>query len=531
MFSVNPLPLIASIKRKLNALAHLSTPNESELAIHNCFKGKMAITQPASHVILVQGVEDIYYFGIFGKIISSMQTLQSFEVDLFMLNSLRVNDFKSLRNYLTNRITHYFLTTKWEFLYSSFCHKVGFYGAGFAWADIVDYVNAVKTWRKLANKEQLNQLKINQILVGDLINDTYIRFKPAPTVDIRSFFLLHVIWQAHRYVRRAQKYFGKTKPKLFLTSYSTYIQHGIAVRVALEHEVKVFSFGNYQEFAKELSIEDYVHTRNCEHYAYEFSTLDEQPAKLAQAESELKARFSGKIDAATAYMKKSAYADSSQPLPEIRNFVAVFMHDFYDSPHVYHDMVFTDFWEWICFTIETLQEADIDFFLKPHPNQVNLSDALIPALKTRYPQALIISPEISNKEIVEAKIKCAVTVYGTVAHEMAYLGVPSIASARNPHISFSFCATANTKEAYAALLKKSADISMDKEMLKSEALSFYYMHNLHLTDEAKSLLSALESLRALCKQEHPNSTEIKNKLDDMADLADFDRFIKRLAVI
>lgn len=529
MASVNPQLFLVKIKGKFNSLFNLSTPNKSELKLYNYFKNGTNTSKKTSDLILVQCVEDIYYFGVFGRIISSLQTYKHCKVDMFVLNSLRVNDFKSLRQFLINRITNFSLSRKWIFLYSAFSHNVGLQGAGFAWADTVDYIKAVKVWRKLADKAQLNQLQINRILVGDLINDTYIRFKPAPTVDLRSFFLLHVIWQAHRYVRRAQKYFGKTKPKLFLTSYSTYIQHGIAVRVALEHEVKVFSFGNYQEFAKELSIEDYLHTRNCEHYAYEFLTLNDPPARLAQAESELKARFSGKIDAATAYMKKSAYADSTQPLPHIRNFVAVFMHDFYDSPHVYHDMVFPDFWEWICFTIETLQEANIDFFLKPHPNQVNLSDAVIPALKARYPQALIISPEISNKEIVEAGIKCAVTVYGTVAHEMAYLGIPSISSAKHPHSSFSFCLTAKTKHEYAQLLKKSADINIDKHSMKTEALSFYYMHNLHFTEADKALLQQMENFRSLCKLEQLNTDELTNKLNDIGALESFDRFIKMLA--
>jgi hypothetical protein len=529
MPSINPLRFFVKAKEKLNFLIHLSAANVSELGLYNYFISKAKVREKTNNVIVVQCVEDIYYFGIFGKITSSLQSYKDFEVDQFVLNSLRVNDFKSFRNYLANRITHSILSRKWIFLYSAYCHKVGFYGASLSWTDVLDCVKAIKVWRNLGDTDQLNKLVINHILVGDLINDTYIRFKPSPTVKINTFYLLHVIWQAHRYLRNAHNYFSKVKPKIFLTSYSTYIQHGIAVRVALANQVNVFSFGNYQEFAKALSIADSVHTRNCEHYAAEFLKLGHPETRLAQAESKLIARFSGKIDSATAYMKKSAYAASAENLPDIKNYVAVYMHDFYDSPHVYLEMVFPDFWEWICFTIETLQEANIDFFLKPHPNQVSLSDAVITELRSRYPDVMIISPEISNKKIVDAGIKCAVTVYGTVAHEMAYLGIPSISSAKHPHSSFSFCLTAKTRHEYTQLLKKSADISIDKHSMRTEALSFYYMHNLHFTDADKALLQEMENFRSLCKLEQLNTDELTNKLNDIGALESFDQFIKMLA--
>ena len=35
------------------------------------------------------------------------------------------------------------------------------------------------------------------------------------------------------------------------------------------------------------------------------------------------------------------------------------------------------FWEWVTFTIEKLNELGIEFFIKPHPNQISLSDSAI----------------------------------------------------------------------------------------------------------------------------------------------------------
>jgi hypothetical protein len=492
------IPIVSRVVAITSFLRSRLMPDSREAEIYRYFKQKHRPTVVPADVVLVQCVEDLFYFGVFGRIISSLREQRSIRAEQFVLRSLRVGESRSLLGFITFRLfINRLAGGKWVRLYKSFCDGVGYRSTGlcFLVGDVIDFWRAFACWRNLTDRITLTSLVIEGIPVGDLINDSFLRFKPAPTLDIRDVYLLIVIWQAHRDIRRAKDYFNRVRPLLYLTSYTTYVQHGIAVRVALQIGVRVFSFSNYQQFAKQLSEKDWMHTSNPDDYAYEFSLMKNSDQKLAEAEKALCARMTGGIDSATAYMKKSAYIESNDPVPDVRGSVVIFLHDFFDSPHVYRGLVFPDFWEWICFTIEILSKTGARFFLKPHPNQIELNDVVLKDLKQRYPEVAMISPNITNKQLAEAGVACAVTVYGTVAHEMAFLGVPSIACAHHPHVSFNFCKTAKNKTEYAEALLQYADINFNKLEMHRQSLIFYYMHNLNLSAEEKSLKDTAFKLR------------------------------------
>lgn len=485
----------------------------------------------STDVVLVQSVEDAYYFAVFGLITSSLAKYKAIRVDQLVFNSLALGESKTLTSFVKSRFVNRLLRNKWVGLYKVFCANVAYRCVGFHTPinDIVSFYRAYSRWRAMTTKEDLATLEIDGVLVGDLVSDSFLRFKPAPTVKNKDIYLLIIIWQSYRDVTRAKKYFTRVKPRLYLTSYSTYIQHGIATRVALMNGVRVFSFGNYQEFAKELSLTDWFHTKNSDSYAKGFAGLTDFETKLALSDAALNARISGVIDNATAYMKQSAYSETNETVPNVKGAVVVFLHDFYDSPNIYPSMVFPDFWEWICFTIEVLTNASINFFIKPHPNQINLSDNVLVELKKNYPSITLISSKITNKQLVDAGMACAVTVYGTVAHEMAYMGVPTIASARHPHISFEFCKTAKNKAEYAELLKSFNQSNLSAAEMKRQSLIFYYMHNLNLSNAEKELMDALSKLRqhydSVRNKQEENQIEL---LDEISSCTAFSALIHRL---
>lgn len=504
-------------------------PDFQEASLAGYFRGMRREAVPPKSVILVQCVEDIYYLGLFGQIVSSLREKQPARVEQYVARCLNIGEADSVFAFIKARlIINPLLCFKWGRLFSSFCDGVAFRGTSFYLiGDTIDFYRAWKSWRGLTDKDSLLSLQIDTTIVGDLINDGFLRYKPAPTVDLKDNYILILLWQAHRYVRRSRAYFARVRPKLYLTSYSTYIHHGIPVRVALECGIRVFSFGNYQEFTKELTHEDWVHTKKTDFYATEFLKLDRQSERLALAEKALTARLSGGVDDATAYMKKSAYAETGNSVPNVRGAVVVFLHDFYDSPHVYQGMVFPDFWEWVCFTIETLTQANIRFFLKPHPNQINLSNQVLSELKQCYPGLLMVSSGVTNKQLVEAGMCCAVTVYGTVAHEMAYLGIPSIACAHHPHISFGFCKTGHSRSEYAELLLNSTKFRVDKVTMRHESLVFYYMHNLNLSNELIMLNNASMLFRMNCEK-NDKMHDLVGILKEISALAGFRTTIDRM---
>jgi len=482
--------------------------------------------------VLVQCVEDPYYLGLFAHVCAALRRHSpAISAELFVPRSFNVGvgtDWKLnlLRIFPLARV----FANQWVRAYSIVARRVGYRSTSLRHplGDLLDALRAWRAWSALRSTAELEALAVDGIVCGDLVIDSYLRFRPSPQVRLRDPFLLYVLWQAHRDVRRAQRYFDQARPALYLTSYSTYVQHGVAARVALRRGTRVVSFGNFQEFGKFLERDDPFHTRRATGYRADFESLPGKDGLLARAESQLELRLSGGIDSATSYMAASAYGGGVRDVPPVQGAVVVFLHDFYDSPHVYADLVFPDFWEWICFTIETLRSASIPFVIKPHPNQIALSDGVIVSLRERFPDMRLLPSGVSNRQLVDGGIACAVTVYGTVAHEMAFLGIPTIACARHPHIAFDFCRTARTREAYEGLLRESGRARSDTATLRAQALQFYVMHNLALSAEDIELRDATIAVWRLCHDRATPPATIVREFARLAALPGFSGFAQRM---
>ena len=81
---------------------------------------------------------------------------------------------------------------------------------------------------KINTKKDLQNLKINGILVGDLIYDTYLRYNEKTTVNLKDIFLIEVLAKTLNSLDKL------TKKKLvfeeIFTNQLAYIYHGLLVR-------------------------------------------------------------------------------------------------------------------------------------------------------------------------------------------------------------------------------------------------------------------------------------------------------------
>lgn len=364
------------------------------------------------------------------------------------------------------------------------------------------------------NQDLIN-LKIENLVVGDLIYDTYLRFKPSPTVNLSDPYLWFLIWNSFASYRNANKYFSKNSVRLYLTSYTTYINNGIPVRVALKHGVKVVSFGNAQNFCKFLSKDDSCQTKNCNFYLDEFNSLADKAEKIQIAGKRLGERIGGAIDNSILYMKSSSYHLQESKLPDIKNASIIFLHDFYDSPHIYPYLIFPDFLMWVKHTVNFFIERKIPFFIKPHPNSLPENANVLRELEVKYGKEFFLPKEVSNIQLVNGGIACAITAYGTIAHEMAFLGIPSVAAGYNPHIAFDFCKTPSTIQQYEGYLLSQRRGFLNLEDAKIQSKIFYFMHNLALSKEELDLNTMAMSLRMLAGQEPLEVSLLRCYLDKL----------------
>lgn len=484
-------------------------------------------TRPASSGHMVaQSVPDKFYFLLFGALRTRFPALRA---DLVVVRAISgAVGTGWLAEVKRSPPVAWLATQPWLRAYGGLFDGAAYRcaNAGAPLQRLRDWLRANRLWQQLQAAPEPVSLVIDGIEVGDLLVDSYLRFRPSPEFDVRDPFVRRLIWQTLKDVRRARAYFGHDKPTFYLTSYTTYLEHGIPARAALQAGVPVWSFGNLNQFGKKLSLENSFHTADFSGYRSTFENLDRQAERLQLAREQLELRLSGGIDAATSYMRQSAYGQSHVEMPVgLNGAVVVFLHDFYDSPHVYPDLVFDDFWRWICFTIDVLQKSDIPFFLKPHPNQIALSDEALGRLRQKYPTLQWLPHGVSNVQLAQAGIACGVTVYGTVAHELAYLGIPSIGCARHPHHTFDFCRTARTQAEYEDMLKTPTLLPVPKPDMQRQALSFYYVHNLYGEDDARTLQRAFLEFWKACNIGPATEGTVLSSFRALVTLPAFDRFV------
>jgi hypothetical protein len=267
-----------------------------------------------------------------------------------------------------------------------------------------------------------------------------------------------------------------------------------------------------------LHLDDFYHVTDTSKYRCDFAKLDKQESRLFESEQQLNVRLSGSIDFATSYMKVSAYAESEVEVPDVAGAVIVFLHDFYDSPHIYSNLIFPDFWTWILFTVDTLQKAQIPFWLKPHPNQIAMSEVALQDLRRARPGLRFLSPKVTSVQLAKAGVACGVTVYGTVAHELAYLGVPSIACSRHPHHSFDFCRTAHNRGQYEQYLLTPHVTPLAKNKMRRQALIFFYMHNVFGSEEELALRMAFIKFWTCAHKKNYTQEDFCKSLQSLRDI-------------
>jgi hypothetical protein len=132
-----------------------------------------------------------------------------------------------------------------------------------------------------------------------------------------------------------------------------------------------------------------------------------------------------------------------------------------------------------------------DFYVKPHPNAVPESGPIYESLFKKYPKIKKIDPSISNLAISKSGFTCAFTVYGTVAHEFSYLGLPTISAGENPHSAFSFTRVPRSIEELREWVSKLEPWTPDR----NEVLKFIFMHNYPIINKFTQPKSDMKSLK------------------------------------
>jgi hypothetical protein len=344
-------------------------------------------------------------------------------------------------------------------------------------AKIASMHNAIMA--NIKSKKDVIGITIEGIVIGDLLYDTYLRYADRPQVDIEDPFL-------HRLLTQALNIFYVTRHKLsryeivaLVTSYTTYIYHGIVVRQCLQKNIPVYSIASYYALVHKVNPEHPKHLNDHFLFRKYFEQLDAKDQIIEAHRGIFERRFQGEIDSGTLYMKTSAFSKEKNPELEgvdWKNTVVVLAHCFFDSPHVYRSMLFPDFYDWMLFTLEELsKQTSTTVLVKQHPNGMMANDEIFAALKKRYGNTNIkfIDKHTSQMQIINSAPKAIITVHGTAAAEFAYCGIPALTLFDNPFTAYDFTYVAKSVDEYASYLKNIKNLQPKQH--KDAIIEYYYM--------------------------------------------------------
>ena len=336
-----------------------------------------------------------------------------------------------------------------------------------------------------SDRANILTIKFEDILVGDLIYDTYLRFFHKPTLDKIDDEVIHIIEVALNVFYNFKLLLNSNNIKGLLNTYSSYIHHGIPARICLNNNIPVYTIGSYSYLLQELSKDFPYHQVNHTLFSPD-RLLNEQ--QLNEAKEIFTSRFKGKIDSATSYMKQSSFSDKILD-PEVKKLFAkenrnivIYVHDFYDSPHVNRMLQFPDLYQFLKQTLQALIDLKgTSVFIKTHPNGIDGCKEKTIELVNNFAcnHFYILDESVTNLHIIDLKPNLIATARGTVCVEMAYFEIPTVALYDNLYANFDFVHTCKNTDSYFAILKGEEQpvIKFDKQKI----YSFYYQAFLEKT--------------------------------------------------
>jgi hypothetical protein len=440
--------------------------------------------------ILLQVVTDYYYLTYYKTLIedkkfSSYQFLglwpyvqQTVRKRFFILEILY--DFY-------NRLFYFFLFYKWSKLYRS----IGIKKIEKINLNLSDNKNFFIP--KISKKNSLLQYKMRGINIGDLLYDTYLRFRASPTVFLKDPFLLKIIKKAYMIIENLELLSKKYKIFYFFTSYSSYIHHGLPVRYFLKKKIPVFSGKNNSQYNKKLSINDNRHTENFLIYKKLAKKIKKNQTLLSSSEQNLKIRFlsNKKKQTTMSYLHIDTYGEKKNKTFNLNILKKIdgvlFLHDFYDSPHDWGKLSFDDFYLWTVYTLNLIKKYSLKIAVKPHPNSWhNSRDSVLifNRLQKKFPEIVWMDKDFPNK-IIFKNIKYGISCTGTVLFELAYHGIKAISCGTHPGINFNFTIHAHTKFQYKYNLLNIKKIKLPS-FSKKDLLAYNYLYYYYNMDALKT---------------------------------------------
>lgn len=330
---------------------------------------------------------------------------------------------------------------------------------------------------KKPSLKKLEELTINNIWIGDLIYDTYLKKFSKPTIDLNSDLFKIFFKKSLLFFFFWEEYFKENEIEGVCVCHSVYLS-GIPLRIAHRKKLRCFSASNMNLLNLSKSI-DYKKKYNGSDTIFDsfndvFKKNSSQPKKnfLIEGKKILKQIIHGKKR--IWYLPNKTYSNLrlKKKIKKNRTSVVIFAHNFVDSPHIYGNHFFPDFKEWFNFLSKIINKTNYNWYLKDHPVTNDVTKKEVNNFLKKNPKIKYLDKNFLNNNLVNLGVDYILTVYGSIASEAPYYGINVINATKNgPHKNYDFSINPKNLNEYRKLL---FNLKIKKFKKKLDKLFFYH---------------------------------------------------------
>lgn len=380
--------------------------------------------------------------------------------------------------------------------------------------------NFDKFLKKVKNRKQLEKFKIDNILVGDLIYDTYLksRYDLKPTIDLKSknfqnfvndFICIYFFWK---------EYIDTNNVKVVIGSHATYIL-ALPLRIASNSNIDAFVLSPENLFRLNKKFLHQYYEVNYFKKLFKKINHKQQKNLINKAKERMNKRTLGKYSSDYPYVtispfakikkltKNSLFYNSKKKLKFV-----IATHDFVDACHAMGFSIFPDFYQWARHLCKLSENEDIQWFIKTHPKfggdyspYIKHERSVAIELTKEFKNVRILNQNITLNELAKNKVDAIFTVNGTIGMDCAEINLPVINSSNNnPHINYSFNIHPKNLKELENVIFNFDRIRKNFKINKNEIYEYYAMKNIFFSknwffDSYEDVLLELKSYHNLGK--------------------------------
>jgi hypothetical protein len=327
-----------------------------------------------------------------------------------------------------------------------------------------------RIYRDLEAIDDLINLRYGDILIGDLVYNTYLSGENVGTMNSVSRSVLPYIFDSLLYYYYYQHVIDTKDVRAILAAQGSYTACGTLLRLGIKHNLSTFEriFGpkkftirrlkqqsqvEYQSNRPDPEIFEYIWEEYREDVIDETDTYFER--RLCGADEDVV--VSKAYSKSKAKIDRKGLADKINIDPE-KPIVVIMSHVFVDAGH-YTGGLFRDYVTWLRETLHHIRtQKQINWIVKPHPGAERHScehtvvDEYTQAVEGFNDHTVRLLPNNISTSAVHDFADAVITVRGSAGIEFPALGTPAIVAGESHYTGFGFTREPTSKQEYFELL-------------------------------------------------------------------------------